>query len=87
MRHGDNAVRRYMSGADAFDRHLIHSGFNIVHGEADVIDANARVEENILEMLRDRLDQFEGQTVGVEEGEAGISDQLKRRNDANVFIL
>ena len=87
MRHGDDAVRRHMPRADALGCHLTHSGFNIIHGEADVIDANARVEENILEMLRDRLDQFEGQAVSVEKGKSSVSSQLKGRNDADVFIL
>jgi len=87
MRHGDEAIRCHMPWADAFGCHLFHGGINIIHGETDVIDANARVEENILEMLRDRLDQFEGQTVGVKKGKSSVSSQLKGRNDANVFIL
>ena len=87
MRHGDDAVWCHMPRADAFGCHLIYSRFNIIYSKADVIDANARVEENILEMFRDRLNQFEGQTVGVEKGKSSVSSQLKGRNDADVFIL
>ena len=87
MRHGDDSVWCDMPRADAFGCHLFHCGINIIHSEADVIDADARVEKDILEMLRDGLDQFEGQTVGVEEGKSGVSRQLKGRNDADVFIL
>ena len=60
MRHGDDAIRCHMPWADAFGCHLFHGGINIIHGEADVIDADARIKENLLEMLRDGLDQFEG---------------------------
>ncbi len=77
MRHGDDAVRRDMPWMDAFRCHVIHGGFDIIYSEADVIDADARVEEDIFEMLRDGLDQFEGQTVGVEKGKSSVSRQLK----------
>ena len=87
MRHADDAVRCHMPWANAFGCHLIYCGFNIIHSEADVINANARIKENILEMLRDRLDQFEGQTIRVEKGKSSVSSQLKGRNDADVFIL
>ena len=87
MRHGDDAVGCHMPWADAFGCHLLHCRFNIIYGKTDVIDADARVEENILEIFRDGLDQFEGQTVGVEKGKSSVSGQVKGRNDADVFIL
>lgn len=87
MRHGDDSIWSDMPWTDAFRCHLIYSGFDIIYSEANVIDADARVEKDIFEMLRDGLDQFEGQTVGVEKGKSSISRQLKWRNDADVFIL
>ena len=87
MRHGDDAVRCDMPWVDAFGCHLVYSRFNIIYSKADVIDANARVEENILEMFGDRLDQLEGQTISVEKGKSSVRNQLKRWNDADVFIL
>ena len=77
MWHGDDSVWCDMPWADAFGCHLFHGGINIIHSKADVIDANTGVEENLLEILRDRLDQFEGQTVSVEKGKSGVSWQLK----------
>ena len=76
-----------MPWTDAFRCHVIYSGFDIIYSEANVIDANTRVKENIFEMLRDGLDQFEGQTVSVEKGKSSVSGQLKGRDDADVFIL
>ena len=76
-----------MPWTDAFGCHLIHSAFDIIYSEANVIDADARVEKNILEMLRDRLDQFEGQTISMEKGKSSVSRQLKGRDDADVFVL
>ena len=87
MRHGEDAVWRHMPWVDSFGCHLVHSGFDIVDSKADVVDADARVEENIFEMLRDRLDQFEGQTVSVEKSKSSVSGQVKGWNDADVFIL
>ena len=60
MRHGYDSVGGDMPRMDAFGCHLIYGGFNIIHSKTDVIDSDTRVEENILEMLRDGLDQFDG---------------------------
>jgi hypothetical protein len=87
MRHGYDSVGRDVPRADAFFCHVFYSFFNVIHCKTDVVDANARIQENILEMLRDRLDQFEGQTVRVEKGKSSVSGQVKWRNDADVFIL
>ena len=87
MWHGDDSVWCDMPWTDAFRCHLVHGSFYIIYGKTDVIDADARVEKDILEMLRDGLDQFEGQTVSVEKGKSSVSRQLKGRNDADVFIL